>query len=191
MPEVGVVWQAGARHLEVGCGIGNSLLGTVTTYPRVTAVGIEINALTAAEADWRARALEVHDRVEVRRMDACDLKDESTFDTIQWSQFFFPAATRPVVLQAMQKLGRKGFPLTRVYRNLYDEELFLGAYNKLYRNAGSMTPGTTAETVDGMSSKKISQIIESLRQERYYFKPARRDFAQFLCFGLILGEFLC
>jgi group II intron reverse transcriptase/maturase len=77
-------------------------------------------------------------------------------------------------LLAMQKLGRKGIPLTRVYRNLYDEELFLGAYNKLYRNAGSMTPGTTAETVDGMSLKKISQIIESLRQERYDFKPARR-----------------
>ena len=77
-------------------------------------------------------------------------------------------------LLAMQKLGRKGIPLTRVYRNLYNEELFLGAYNKFYRNAGSMTPGTTAETVDGMSLKKISQIIESLRQERYYFKPARR-----------------
>ena len=34
-------------------------------------------------------------------------------------------------LLAMQKLGRKGIPLTSVYRNLYDEELFLGAYNKL------------------------------------------------------------
>lgn len=27
MPEVGALWQAGARHLEVGCGLGNALLG--------------------------------------------------------------------------------------------------------------------------------------------------------------------
>ena len=77
-------------------------------------------------------------------------------------------------LKAMHKLGKKELPLTRIYRNLYNEELFLGAYNKLYRNDGSMTPGTTAETVDGMSVRKIESIIERLRNERFYFNPARR-----------------
>jgi ubiquinone/menaquinone biosynthesis C-methylase UbiE len=103
MPEVETIWQEGAHHLEVGCGIGNSLFGTVTTYPNVTAVGIEINELTAAEAERRAYVLGVTDRVEVRRMDACELQDEGTFDTIQWSQFFFPTATRPIVLKAMHR----------------------------------------------------------------------------------------
>jgi cyclopropane fatty-acyl-phospholipid synthase-like methyltransferase len=108
MPEVEALWQAGARHLEVGCGVGNSLFGTVTTYPKVTAVGIEIEELTAAEAERRAGVLGVSDRVEVRRMDACELQDEDAFDTIQWSQFFFPTATRAVVLRAMHRALKPG-----------------------------------------------------------------------------------
>ena len=77
-------------------------------------------------------------------------------------------------LLAMRKLGQKGIPLTRVYRNLCDIDLFLGAYNKLYRNDGAMTPGTTLETVDGMSLQRIERIIDLLREERYHFKPTRR-----------------
>ena len=34
------------------------------------------------------------------------------------------------------------FPLTRIYRMLYSEELYLVAYNKLYRNKGALTPGS-------------------------------------------------
>lgn len=108
MPEVEARWRAGARHLEVGCGVGNSLFGTVLAYPEVTAVGIEIDELTAAETEQRADLLEVADRVEVRRMDACDLGDEEAFDTIQWSQFFFPAASRPPVLKAMHRALKPG-----------------------------------------------------------------------------------
>ncbi len=108
MPEVEALWEAGARHLEVGCGVGNSLFGTVTSYPNVTAVGIEIDESTAAEAERRASVLGVTDRVEVRRMDACELQEEDAFDTVQWSQFFFPAASRPVVLRAMRRALRPG-----------------------------------------------------------------------------------
>jgi SAM-dependent methyltransferase len=108
MPEVEALWQAGARHLEVGCGVGNALFGTVTTHPNVTAVGIEIDELTAAEAERRARVLGATDRVEVRRMDACELQDEDACDTIQWSQFFFPTASRPIVLKAMHRALKPG-----------------------------------------------------------------------------------
>jgi cyclopropane fatty-acyl-phospholipid synthase-like methyltransferase len=108
MPEVEALWQAGARHLEVGCGVGNSLFGTVINYSNVTAVGIEIDELTARETERRAHVLDVADRVEVRRMDASELQDEDAFDTVQWSQFFFPAATRPVVLRAMHRALKPG-----------------------------------------------------------------------------------
>jgi SAM-dependent methyltransferase len=108
MPEVETLWRAGGRHLEVGCGVGNALLGIAATYPRVTAVGIEIDGVTAAEAQRRAEVLRVADRVEVRRMDACNLHDEGRYATIQWSQFFFPAASRPLVLEAMHRALRPG-----------------------------------------------------------------------------------
>src|SRR5215208_1424176 len=37
-----------------------------------------------------------------------------------------------------------------------------------------MTPGVDAETVDGMSLRKIQAIIEALRYERYRWTPVRR-----------------
>jgi retron-type reverse transcriptase len=39
-----------------------------------------------------------------------------------------------------------------------------------------MTPGSTSETVDGMSLAKIEAIIELLRQERYRWTPVRRTY---------------
>lgn len=78
------------------------------------------------------------------------------------------------ILQAIRKLGEKGLPLTRIYRALYCEELYLIAYNKIYRNHGALTPGTENDTVDGMSLQRIRNIIEELRWERFRFRPARR-----------------
>lgn len=101
LPEVEALWLTGAHHLEVGCGVGNALLGIAATYPKVTAVGIEIDETTATEAKRRAAQLGVTDRVEVRCMDACELQEEKVYDTIQWSQFFFPTPSRSIVLRAM------------------------------------------------------------------------------------------
>jgi group II intron reverse transcriptase/maturase len=78
------------------------------------------------------------------------------------------------ILSAIRKLGEKRLPLTRVYRCLFNEEVFLAAYGKLSRNQGAMTPGTTNDTVDGMSRARIRAIIEQLRFERFHPRPARR-----------------
>jgi group II intron reverse transcriptase/maturase len=78
------------------------------------------------------------------------------------------------VLNAIRKLGEKRLPLTRVYRCLYNEHLFLSAYDKLSRNQGALTPGTTTDTVDGMSLARIHTIIDQLRFERFRVRPARR-----------------
>src|SRR6185312_13310176 len=48
------------------------------------------------------------------------------------------------------------------------------AYGRIYANHGAMTPGTTPETVDGMSMSKIGRIITAMRHERYRFRPVRR-----------------
>ena len=41
-----------------------------------------------------------------------------------------------------------------------------------------MTPGVTAETVDGMRLGKIQAIIDALRSERYRWTPVRRVYIQ-------------
>jgi group II intron reverse transcriptase/maturase len=81
-----------------------------------------------------------------------------------------------VYLELLHERGKRGLPLERVYRQLYNKKLYLTAYGKIYRNAGAMTPGVTEETVDSMSLEKIDTIIEALRYERYQWEPARRTY---------------
>jgi group II intron reverse transcriptase/maturase len=78
------------------------------------------------------------------------------------------------ILQAIRKLGEKRLPLTRVYRCLFSEDLFLAAYAKIYKNQGILTPGTENDTADDMSTERIHKIIEALRNETFKFRPSRR-----------------
>jgi retron-type reverse transcriptase len=80
------------------------------------------------------------------------------------------------VLDILRKRGREDLPLERPYRQLFNPQLYLLAYGRIYSNQGAMTPGATEETVDGMSLGKIERIIDALRHERYVFSPARRTF---------------
>src|SRR5215468_9906369 len=79
-----------------------------------------------------------------------------------------------VVLSVLRERGRKGLPLTQLYRQMFNKNLYLLAYGNIYSNQGAMTPGASMETADGMSEGKIDQIIELMRYERYRFSPARR-----------------
>ena len=80
------------------------------------------------------------------------------------------------LLEIIHERGKKGLPLERLYRHLFNPALYLRAYGKIYRNDGAMTPGVTADTVDGMSLKKIQAIIAALRDERYRWTPVRRTY---------------
>ena len=79
-----------------------------------------------------------------------------------------------VVLGVLRERGRKGLPLTQLYRQMFNKDLYLLAYGTIYSNQGAMTPGASAETADGMSEDKIDQIIGLMRQEQYRFSPVRR-----------------
>ncbi len=79
-------------------------------------------------------------------------------------------------LELIRERGKKGLPLERVYRQLFNKDLFLMAYGKIYRNKGAMTHGVTDETPDGMSLEKIDAIIKVIRDERYQWLPARRTY---------------
>ena len=78
------------------------------------------------------------------------------------------------VLGVLRERGRRRWPLERIYRLLFNPELYLLAYGRIYSNKGAMTPGVNGETADGMSMEKIERIIDALRHERYRFSPVRR-----------------
>ncbi|HEP1792987.1 TPA: reverse transcriptase [Streptococcus suis] len=84
--------------------------------------------------------------------------------------------TARTILTVIHERGKQDKPLERVYKLLFNRELYLIAYAKLYPNNGAMTKGVTEETIDGMSIQKIDMIIEQLRQETYYWRPARREY---------------
>jgi group II intron reverse transcriptase/maturase len=81
-----------------------------------------------------------------------------------------------LILDIHRKRGAEGLPLERVYKHLFDPELYLRAYGKIYRNSGALTQGTTTETVDGMSVQKIHALIGLLQMERYEWTPVRREY---------------
>ena len=78
------------------------------------------------------------------------------------------------VLSVLRDRGGRGLPCDELYRQLFNPQLYLLAYGRLYSNQGAMTAGVDGETVDGMSVQKIGRIVDALRHERYRFKPARR-----------------
>jgi group II intron reverse transcriptase/maturase len=80
------------------------------------------------------------------------------------------------VLGMLRERGKRGLPLERVYRLLFNRNLYLLAYGKIARNHGALTPGATSETADGMALAKIDAIIEALRFERYHWTPVRRAY---------------
>jgi len=78
------------------------------------------------------------------------------------------------VLSVLRERGRRGLPLEELYRQLFNPQLYLLAYGRIYANKGAMTPGASGETADGMSLGKIGRIIDALRHERYRFSPVKR-----------------
>ena len=78
------------------------------------------------------------------------------------------------VLGVLRERGRKGLPCDELYRQLFNPQLYLLAYGRIYSNKGAMTPGPTPETADGMTMEKIGAIIKAMRHERYRFSPVRR-----------------
>ena len=47
-------------------------------------------------------------------------------------------------LAIIRDRGSRGLPLEDVYRQLYNPDLYLRAYGRIYRNDGAMTRGVTA-----------------------------------------------
>jgi group II intron reverse transcriptase/maturase len=78
------------------------------------------------------------------------------------------------VLSVLRERGRRGLSCEELYRQMFNVQLYLLAYGRIYSNQGAMSSGATAETADGMTLGKIDAIIEAMRYERYRFSPVKR-----------------
>jgi len=79
------------------------------------------------------------------------------------------------LLDTLHKLGSGKQTVERLYSRMLDEQLFIAAYTKLYSNKGAMTVGVSPkDTIDGMSLERIRQIIQTLRDGNWQWKPVRR-----------------
>lgn len=117
VPEIREVWRCGGRHMELGCGVGRDLLRIAVSYPKVTVTGVDMNREVLDEVLAQARELGIGDRVQVRCCDARRVADAGAYDTIVWSQLFFPPETRAetvgVAFRALRPGGYVLLPLLK------------------------------------------------------------------------------
>ena len=81
------------------------------------------------------------------------------------------------VLNSLSMHSKESFyQYERIYRLLYNPEMYYTAYQKIYAKQGNMTKGSDNRTIDGMSLKRIDKLIASLKSESYKPAPARRKY---------------
>ena len=81
------------------------------------------------------------------------------------------------VLESLKsKATNVNYHYQRLYRNLYNPEFYLLAYQRIQAKQGNMTAGADGKTIDGMGMKRIKNLIEKLRDYSYQPKPARRTY---------------
>ena len=64
----------------------------------------------------------------------------------------------------------------RLYRILFNEEMYHVAYQHIYAKQGNMTVGSDGQTIDSMSLTRIGKLIETLKDESYQPNPSRRTY---------------
>ena len=80
-----------------------------------------------------------------------------------------------VVLNNLAEHSKKpDYKYQRLYRILFNEEMFYIAYQRISANKGGMTAGSDNQTLDEMSLSRIHELITTLQDESYQPKPARR-----------------
>lgn len=66
------------------------------------------------------------------------------------------------------------YKFERLYKILFNEEMFYVAYQRIYAKEGNMTKGSDGQTIDNMSLKRIEKLIGALKDETYQPQPSRR-----------------
>ena len=81
------------------------------------------------------------------------------------------------VLESLKsKACNKSYKYERLYRNLYNPQFYLLAYQRIQAKPGNMTAGTDGKTIDGMGMARINTLIGKMRDFSYQPNPARRTY---------------
>jgi group II intron reverse transcriptase/maturase len=80
-----------------------------------------------------------------------------------------------MVLNSLNKHSKdSSYKFERLYRILFNEELFYVAYQKIASNEGSTTKGSDGQSIDNMSLARIATLVASLKDESYRPHPSKR-----------------
>ncbi len=75
-----------------------------------------------------------------------------------------------------QHSNNLAYKFERLYRILFNEEMYYVAYQRIYAKPGNMTKGVDEKTIDGFSMSKIKQLIDTLKDETYQPYPSKRTY---------------
>ncbi|WP_038988381.1 reverse transcriptase domain-containing protein, partial [Myroides marinus] len=79
------------------------------------------------------------------------------------------------VLNSLAKHSKlSAYKYERLYRVLFNKQMYYVAYQRIYAKPGNMTPGSDGKTVDGMNLVRIEKLIQSLKDESYQPQPSKR-----------------
>ncbi|WP_134091275.1 reverse transcriptase domain-containing protein [Olivibacter sp. XZL3] len=79
-----------------------------------------------------------------------------------------------VLNSLMEHSKISSYRFERLYRILFNEEMFYVAYQRIYAKEGNMTEGSDGQSIDNMSLSRIEKLIGSLKDESYQPQPSRR-----------------
>ena len=68
------------------------------------------------------------------------------------------------------------YKFERLYRILFNEEMYYIAYENIYAKPGNMTQGSDGQTIDQMSLDRIEKLIGAIKDESYQPHPSRRTY---------------
>ena len=79
-----------------------------------------------------------------------------------------------ILINLRKHSNESTYQYLRLYRNLFNEQMFYAAYQRIYAKPGNMTSSTDGRTIDQMTLQRIDDIIKTLKDESYKPKPVRR-----------------
>ena len=79
---------------------------------------------------------------------------------------------RLLVIRKLSKKNKKWIHRD-IFRILNKDDIWITAYENLKSNKGALTPGSTSETMDGMSLERLKRLQKKVCSENYKFTPVK------------------